>query len=148
MGEWLQSIGQARLGEPFNNRIRVAQGDTMSSEGDEQLLRHARKPIRWSVLISMGSFSWVTEVENMSATGLLAVRPAEWRGAVGERCVVDMFVGNNSQIHLEVKVSRVTATELAFRYTRIPEQKERAFWELLGQYADILDQPIEAAAQN
>lgn len=120
----------------------------MSSDGNDQLLRHARKPIRSSVLISAGPSSWVTEVENISATGLLAARPAEWRGTAGERCMLDMFVGDASHIHLEANVARVTAAQLAFSYTRIPQEKDHAFWKLLGQYADDLDQPIEAAAEN
>lgn len=120
------------------------EGETMSADGKGQLKRHARMPIRSVVLISMGSLSWVTEVENISATGILVILPAGWSAVAGERCVLDMLVGEDLHIHLEANVTRVTATRLAFAYTNIPEEKEHALWELLGQYADNLERPNES----
>ena len=98
-------------------------------------------PIRSIVLISMGPLSWVTEVENISATGILAVRPDEWNAGAGERCVIDLLVGDDLHIHLEANVTRVTPNHVGFAYTTIPEDKEHALWELLGQFADHVDRP-------
>lgn len=117
----------------------------MSFDDNGQLLRHARMPIRSIVLISMGPLSWVTEVENISATGILVMRPDEWMAKAGEHCVLDLLVGDDLHIHLEARVTRLTASQLAFAYTKIPEEKEHALWELLGQYADDLERPLKSA---
>jgi hypothetical protein len=116
----------------------------MSLDSPERYLRHARMPIRSIVLISMGPLSWVTEVENISATGLLAQRPEDWNASAGERCVLDLLVGDDLHIHLEANVTRLTQTHVGFAYTSIPEDKEHALWGLLGQYADYIDRPDEA----
>ena len=113
----------------------------MSLDQTGQSLRHARMAIRSIVLVSMGPLSWVTEVQNISATGLLAARPEEWSAGPGERCVLDMLVGDELHIHLEANVSRLTSAHVAFAYTCIPEDKEHALWELLGHYADHIDHP-------
>ncbi|MEZ5462414.1 PilZ domain-containing protein [Dokdonella sp.] len=120
----------------------------MSDDSAEQYSRHARMPIRSIVLISMGPLSWVTEVENISATGLLAQRPSEWNANAGERCVLDLLVGDDLHIHLEANVSRLTPNHVAFAYTNIPEDKEHALWGLLGQYADHVDKPVQADEQD
>jgi hypothetical protein len=105
-------------------------------------------PIRSIVLISMGPLSWVTEVENISATGLLAQRPDGWQANAGERCVLDLLVGDDLHIHLEANVTRLTDHHVGFAYTSIPEDKEHALWGLLGQYADYLDKPGRADDQD
>jgi hypothetical protein len=120
------------------------QGEKMSFDSPERYRRHARMPIRSIVLISMGALSWVTEVENISATGLLVLRPDDWTASAGERCVLDLLVGEDLHIHLEANVTRVTTTHLGFAYTNIPESKEHALWGLLGQFADHVDQPDES----
>jgi hypothetical protein len=104
----------------------------MSLDSPERYLRHARMPIRSILLISMGPHSWVSEIENISATGALALRPEDWKAGAGERCVLDLLVGDDLHIHLEANVTRVTA---------IPEDKEHLLWGLLGQFADHLDRP-------
>jgi hypothetical protein len=113
----------------------------MTLDSTERYSRHARMPIRSIVLISMGPLSWVTEVENISATGILAVRPDEWNASAGERCVIDLLVGDDLHIHLEAIVTRLTSSHVGFAYTSIPEDKEHALWGLLGQYADHVDRP-------
>ncbi|MBL0163277.1 MAG: PilZ domain-containing protein [Xanthomonadales bacterium] len=113
----------------------------MEFDGSGQYLRHARMSIRSIVLISMGPLSWITEVENISATGLLARRPEEWCAGAGERCVLDLLVGDDLHIHLEAIVARLTADCVGLAYTSIPADKEHALWGLLGHYADHLDRP-------
>ncbi len=117
----------------------------MKSDCSGQHLRHARMPIRLIALISMGPLSWITEVENISATGLLVNRPDEWCSGAGERCVLDLLVGDDLHIHLEANVTRLAPDHVGFAYTSIPEDKGRALWDLLGQYADHLDRPGASA---
>lgn len=113
----------------------------MNEDSADRYTRHARMPIRSIVLISMGPHSWVTEVENISATGLLAQRPDEWTASAGERCVLDLLIGDDLHIHLEANVTRLTRGHVGFAYTNIPEDKEHALWGLLGKYADYIDEP-------
>jgi hypothetical protein len=108
----------------------------MSHDSPERFVRHMRMPIRSVVLISMGPQSWETEVVNISATGLLAERPREWLGVAGDRCVLDLLIGTDLNIHVEANVTRLTSNHIGFAYTSIPEDKEHALWGLLGQYAD------------
>jgi hypothetical protein len=108
----------------------------MSHDSPERFVRHMRMPIRSVVLISMGAQSWETEVVNISATGLLAERPREWLGAPGDRCVLDLLIGKDLNIHVEANVTRMTSGHIGFAYTSIPEEKEHELWGLLGQYAD------------
>ena len=117
----------------------------MTSDAPGQRLRHARMPIRSIALISMGPRSWITEVENISATGLLARRPQGWCAGAGERCVLDLLVGEDLHIHLEANISRLTAEHVGFAYTSIPADKEHSLWGLLGQYADHMDHPADPA---
>lgn len=115
------------------------------SDGDfARHLRHARMPIRSIVLISTGATSWTSEIENISATGVLVLRPEDWRARAGEHCALDILVDKDSHIHLEATVARLTERHIGLAYTRIPEDKEAALWNLLGRYADHLDEPRKA----
>lgn len=120
----------------------------MSDDSAERYSRHARMPIRSIVLVSMGPLSWVTEVENISATGLLAQRPEQWGAGAGERCVLDLLIGDDLHIHLEANVTRVTQEHVGFAYTNIPEDKEHALWGLLGHYAVSMDKPAPGVEQD
>ncbi len=110
-------------------------GDTTGNERT----RHARMPIRSTVLICRGALSWASEVENISATGVLVLRPDGWQGGAGDGCVLDLLVGEDLHIHVEANVARLTSTHVGFEYTRIPEEKEAALWSLLGRHADHVE---------
>lgn len=118
-----------------------ARDNRMSEAGDARRIRHARMPITSMVLISTGPSSWTSEIENISATGVLVARPEDWRITAGQPCALDLLIGEDLHIHLEAHVARVTAHHIAFEYTRIPEDKEVALWSLLGRFADGLDEP-------
>ena len=113
----------------------------MTDDSLVQRTRHTRMPIRSTVLISRGATSWATEIENISATGVLVLRPENWQVKAGESCAVDLLIGEDLHIHLDATVVRLTARHVAFAYTRIPEDKEAALWSLLGRYADQVEQP-------
>lgn len=101
--------------------------------------RHARMPIRSAVLMMHGGDSWSTEIEDISATGVLLVRPDNWHGVLGDKCVLDMIIGDDLNIHVDATVARVASRHIGFAYARIPPDKEIPLWSLLGGYADRLE---------
>lgn len=103
-------------------------------------LRHARMKIETVVLVSRGTDSFPTELEDISATGVMLHRPRDWPGKVGETWILDMIFGRDLHIHVEASVMRVSADWVGLAYTRIPEDKQAALWNLLGGYADKLEQ--------
>lgn len=115
---------------PDNNR---------ASPPSQRGVRHARMKIETAVLMSRGSESHPTELEDISATGVQLRRPREWRGQVGDTWVLDMIFGVDLHIHLEATVARVSGRWIGLAYTRIPDDKQSALWDLLGGYADKLE---------
>ncbi len=101
--------------------------------------RHARMPMRSAVLMMHGDSAWSSELEDISATGVLVRRPEDWHGMSGEIYILDMLIGDGFTIHVEAMVMRVTEHHLGFAYARIPAEKEVPLWNLLGGYADKLE---------
>jgi hypothetical protein len=101
--------------------------------------RPSRMMVACAVLMSRGDESWTSEVRDISATGVLVKRPAEWIGQKGDRFVLDMLFGETLNIHVEAQVMRVSEAELGFAFSRIPPEKEAPLWSLLGGYADSLE---------
>jgi hypothetical protein len=102
-------------------------------------LRHARMRISSAVLMMRGADVWSTEIEDISATGVLLVKPDDWKGQVGDLFSLDMIVGEELNIHVEATLARVLERSLGFAYARIPAEKEVPLWNLLGGYADKLE---------
>ena len=102
-------------------------------------MRHARMPINSAVLMIHGADVWSSEIEDISATGLLVARPDDWNGLVGDQYALDMIIGEDLNIHVDATVARVTARHIGFAYARIPPEKEVPLWNLLGGYADRLE---------
>lgn len=92
--------------------------------------------IRSAILMSQGGNAWSSEIENISATGVLVTRPEGWGGQIGDRYVLDMLIGDSLDIHVEARLARITDERLGFAYERIPEDREVMLWNLLGDYAD------------
>lgn len=86
-----------------------------------------------------GADAWSTEIADISATGVLLVRPEDWNGKHGDMYALDMIVGEELNIHVEATVARITTNHLGFAYARIPPEKEVPLWNLLGGYADKLE---------
>jgi len=101
--------------------------------------RHARMRISSAVLMMRGADVWSTEIEDISATGVLVAKPADWKGQVGDLYSLDMIVGEELNIHVEATLARVLDRSLGFAYARIPPEKEVPLWNLLGGYADKLE---------
>jgi PilZ domain len=120
-------------------------GTTMTIEkdgmgsGEPEQLRPARMQIETTVLMSRRGESHPTELVDISATGALLRRPLGWSGDVGQSWVLDMIFGHNLHIHLEAAVVRISDHYIGFSYSRIPEDKQVPLWNLLGGYADILE---------
>jgi len=111
----------------------------MENAANKKRLRSARMSIRSAVLMSRGMNAWSSEIEDISATGVLVARPENWRGLIDEIFVLDMLIGESLDIHVEARLVRVTDNQLGFAYERIPENKETPLWNLLGGYADRLE---------
>ena len=108
--------------------------------GNQKLGRRARRmPVDSAILMCRGDESWTTELQDISATGLLARRPDDWIGQRGDQFVLDLLFGDTLNIHLEARVTRIDEEELGFAFSRIPPEKEAALWNLLGGYADSLE---------
>jgi hypothetical protein len=101
--------------------------------------RSARMPMQSTVLLSRGADAWTTDIEDISASGVLVRRPDGWSHPIGALFALDMMIGDDLNIHLEATVARVTAEHIGFAYTRIPPDKEIPLWNLLGGYADRLE---------
>lgn len=104
------------------------------SEGKR--LRSARMEMQSTALISRGLDNWSSEIVDISATGLRAIRPPGWNGKVGDTFNVDILVGETLDIHVIARLVRIGDGELGFAYSRIPDEKQVPLWTLLGRYAD------------
>jgi hypothetical protein len=102
-------------------------------------MRPARMRISSAVLMMRGADVWSTEIEDISATGVLLAKPDDWKGQVGDHYSLDMIVGEELNIHVEASLARVLEHSLGFAYARIPAEKEIPLWNLLGGYADKLE---------
>ncbi len=102
--------------------------------------RHARKSIRSAVQLMRGADLWSTDLEDISATGVMVARPIGWAGQLGQMYALDMIIGEDLNIHVDATVARITELHIGFAYARIPPDKEVPLWNLLGGYADRLEQ--------
>jgi hypothetical protein len=119
-----------------------------SEQNPQQRPRSARMPIHSTALLSRGADAWTTDIEDISASGVLVHKPEGWSYAVGELFALDMMFGENLNIHVEATVARVTADHIGFAYTRIPPEKEIPLWNLLGGFADRLEYFSRNAARD
>jgi PilZ domain len=108
-------------------------------DNDDAHLRHARMKRQSAVLMSRRGDAWQTELEDISATGVLLSRPPGWSGLVGDVWVLDMLFGDELNIHVMAEVMRLSDEHVAFAFARIPEDKQEPLWNLLGGYADTLE---------
>jgi hypothetical protein len=113
--------------------------DVTNEERSRSGARSARMPMQSTVLLSRGADAWTTDIEDISASGVLVRRPGGWVHPIGALFALDMMIGDHLNIHLEATVARVTEEHIGFAYTRIPPDKEIPLWNLLGGYADRLE---------
>lgn len=102
--------------------------------------RHARKAIDCDVLLMHGAESWSGHLKDISATGLRVTRPAGWKGCPGDMYSLDLMFQDDLHIHLDATIARISPLHLGFAFARIPHDKEVPLWDLLGGYADTLEE--------
>jgi len=109
----------------------------MAREKDESRVttRHSRMPFDSAVHMVRAGQAWSTELIDISATGILVERPRDWVGQENDTFVIDLIIHERLDIHVEATVARVTRNSIGLQFSRIPPEKERDLWALLGEYA-------------
>lgn len=104
---------------------------------DSQGIRYARKKIEASCLMLFKGYSCITEVKNISASGIL-VAPLDDESIedleVGSVCILEIVVNETFNLHVSSKVTRIDTDQIALHYISIPEEKQVALWQLLGDH--------------
>jgi hypothetical protein len=83
--------------------------EVTNEDGTRGRARSARMPMQSTVLLSRGADAWTTDIEDISASGVLVRRPDAWRFNVGDLFALDMMIGPELNIHVEASVARMTA---------------------------------------
>ncbi len=104
---------------------------------ENQGIRYARKTVDASCLLLHKGFSCVSFVKNISATGIL-IEPMEDECIngleVGGVCILEIVVNDVFNLHVSSKVTRIKDNQIALHYISIPEDKQVALWQLLGDH--------------
>ena len=81
------------------------------------------------------------QVGSLHGAALLRTEIGPERARAHETAVtLDMIIGEDLNIHVEATVARIINGHIGFAYARIPPEKEIPLWNLLGGYADRLEQ--------
>jgi len=104
---------------------------------DNQGIRYARKAVDASCLLLHKGYSCVSYVKNISATGIL-IEPIEDE-CISELelnaiCILEIVVNDTFNLHVSSKVTRISENNIALHYISIPEDKQVALWQLLGDH--------------
>ena len=79
----------------------------------------------------------MTQVKNISATGIL-VEPIEDECIqdldLNAICILEIVVNETFNLHVSSKVTRIKDNQIAMHYISIPEEKQVALWQLLGDH--------------
>lgn len=105
---------------------------------ESQGIRYARKTIEASCLLLYKGNSCLTEVKNISASGIL-LTPLDEECiddlAVDSVCILEIVVNDTFNLHVSSKVTRIGDDgQIALHYIQIPEEKQVALWQLLGDH--------------
>ena len=100
-------------------------------------IRYARKTIDASCLLLYKGHSCLTHVLNISASGIL-IEVVEGEPiddlSLGAICILEIVVNDSFNIHVSSKVTRIKDGQIALHYMTIPEEKQVALWQLLGDH--------------
>ena len=113
--------------------------DHKADQAADAHVRHARMVRQTAVLMSRRGDVWLTDLADISATGVRLARPAGWHGQSGDVWVLDMLFAEDINVHVMAEVVRVTRDFVALTFARIPAETQAALWPLLGGYADTLE---------
>lgn len=104
---------------------------------DNQGIRYARKTVDASCLLLHRGYSCVSQVKNISASGIL-IEPMEDECIndleLGAVCILEIVVNDVFNLHVSSKVTRIKDNQIALHYISIPEDKQVALWQLLGDH--------------
>ena len=104
---------------------------------DTQGVRNARKTVDASCLLLYRGHSCVSNVKNISASGIL-IEPVEDECIkdleLDAVCILEIVVNETFNLHVSSKVIRMSDNEIALHYISIPEDKQVALWQLLGDH--------------
>ena len=109
----------------------------MTNRKDFNKLRHARMKVQAAVHILFRGKFWAAELKDISATGIKTTMPLNCTLTLGDYCILDMLVDDDTTINVEAKLTRKSVHEgLGFEFEVIPEDQEVPLWEFLGSFAD------------
>ncbi len=104
---------------------------------EKQGVRNARKVVDASCLLLHRGNSCVSNVKNISASGIL-LEPIEDECIqdldLDSVCILEIVVNETFNLHVSSKVIRISDDEIALHYISIPEEKQVALWQLLGDH--------------
>lgn len=107
--------------------------------------RYRRKPLDADVIILKRGVSWDSQGIDISATGLLVLRPEGWQAVEADEYGIELVLEDGSTIPMAGVVRRVDDLGVAFEFTRIPPESEAPLWRLLGSFADATEAPAALA---
>lgn len=102
-----------------------------------QGIRYARKSVEASCLLLYKGNSCVCQVKNISASGIL-IEPIADESIdnlkLNAVCILEIVVNDVFNLHVSSRVTRVNENEIALHFISIPEEKQVALWQLLGDH--------------
>jgi len=102
-----------------------------------QGIRYARKTVDASCLLLHKGHSCLCYVKNISASGILVELTQDEciKGLdLNSVCILEIVVNETFNLHVSSTVMRITDQEIALHYISIPEDKQVALWQLLGDH--------------
>ncbi|MDX1569116.1 MAG: PilZ domain-containing protein [Xanthomonadales bacterium] len=102
--------------------------------------RYQRMPLDAEVILLKRGRSWDTQGIDISATGLLVVRPENWEDPEDDHEFnIELIQADGDTIALAGRVVRVDDMGVALIFTRIPPESEAPLWRMLGAFADATE---------
>ncbi len=108
--------------------------------------RYRRKPLEADVIILQRGEAWDSQGIDISATGMLVLRPEGWVEEAGVEYGLELVLADGSTIATRGIIRRSDELGVAFEFTRIPPESEAPLWRLLGAFADSTEAPAGSAA--
>lgn len=102
--------------------------------------RYQRMPLEAEVLLLQRGEDWDTQGIDISATGLLVLRPGDWQPVEEAEYCIELILPDDT-IPLSGRIARSDQLGIAFEFTRIPPESEAPLWRLLGAFADATEAP-------
>lgn len=89
------------------------------SDASNEQRRHTRIRFTGTASLSNDAGHWKGALLDISLKGALMPRPADWSGQPGDRFVLTLSLGDDSQITMQVTLAHASATRLGLRCDHI-----------------------------